>query len=172
MLTTIFARIPVWVLPLFLGLMALGWTQTRARTLNRTRVLVMPVVMLLFSLFSLVSLFGFSIFALGAWAFGVCLGAGVVFRFVSREGMRFDASQNKFTLPGSYLPWALIVGIFSLRFVVGAMSGSGAASLHSVAVIVAIASAGGFFSGCFSGRALALLQTQVRQHSLGGSVAA
>jgi hypothetical protein len=166
--TTFISRVPVWVLPLFVGLMVLGWLQTKQRKLTRTRVLIMPLVMLAFSLFSVLSLFGASALALLAWALGLCLGAALVFRFIRRDGMQFDANKNQFTLPGSYLPWGLILGIFSLRFVVGAMSASGAASLHSAIVVGSIALAGGFFSGCFSGRALALLQTQMRQHSPGG----
>jgi hypothetical protein len=171
-LSTILTRIPVWVFPLFVGLMALGWMQTKERKLNRTRVVVMPLAMLAFSLFSVLSLFGTSTLALFAWAFGLSLGAGLSFQFVRREGMQFDANKNEFTLPGSFLPWVLIAGIFCLRFVVGAMGATGAVGLHSAMVVGAIALLGGLFSGCFAGRALALLQTQVSNKAFRGATPA
>jgi hypothetical protein len=172
MLTQILTRIPVWVLPLFFGLMLLGWMQTRPRQLSRRRLVALPFSMGVFSLFSVMALFGAAVHSLLPWAIGLALGSGLALAMCSREGMRFDAVKQEFNMPGSALPWALIMGIFSLRFVVGALSATGSFLLQDTVVVALCCLLAGGLSGGFLGRALALwkTQTQFRLAATAGSL--
>lgn len=58
MLIEILARTPLWVFAFFFALLALGIVQSRTRQFNRNKVWMLPVAMILFSFYGVVSAFG------------------------------------------------------------------------------------------------------------------
>lgn len=69
-LLDILARTPVWVFAVFLVLLALGYQQSRTRTVSRQRFLLLPVAMMALSLYGVVSAFGVALVPLLAWVMG------------------------------------------------------------------------------------------------------
>ena len=67
MLTQILQKTPIWVWALLAGLIALGYSQTRSRSVGLARTIIMPVAMVFLSLFGTVSVFGATPTVLGAW---------------------------------------------------------------------------------------------------------
>jgi hypothetical protein len=59
-------------------------------------------------------------------------------------------------LPGSWLPMALLLGIFLTRFALGMATGMGSPLLHQAAFIATVSAALGLFSGAFAARARAV----------------
>jgi hypothetical protein len=94
--------------------------------------------------------------AVAAWAIGSVLTALWIQRSGSAGDARWSAASQTFRLPGSWVPLALILGIFGVKFGVG-MNLAMHPELRQTALFALGASlAYGVFSGIFAGRALVL----------------
>lgn len=155
MILTILRNTPMWAYALFAGLLFLGYIQSRTRTLPLPRVLLVPVVMVTFSLYGVLSAFGTGTLPIAAWAVLLLAStAGFAALDLSR-GATYAA--GRFTVPGSWLPMAVILVIFFARYAINvglAMN----PSLRDVLAFALAASAGyGLASGFFAGRAAGLI---------------
>ena len=169
MFIAIVQHTPVWVWGLLAGLVALGLSQTRDREVSLPRVTILPLVMIALSLSGVFSAFGHVPVAFGGWAAGI--GAALAFgrQFIAVRGATWSAQTATLHVPGSWLPLALIVGLFALKYFAGV-----SLSMHPQAAIdPAFAGpmclAYGGFSGMFLARALSL--RAVTKHRAGLRVA-
>ena len=67
-MTQILTHTPLWVFGLFFGLVYLGYLQSRTRQVSRGRLIVLPLAMLAWSLYSVWSTFAAHLTALAAGA--------------------------------------------------------------------------------------------------------
>ena len=157
MITQILQHTPLWVFALFLGLVYLGYVQSRTRRVSRQRLIVLPVVMLGWSAYSVWSTFDAHSTALAAWA---CVwGAVVAIALVRTPSRRaaYDASTKQFTVPGSWMPLALMMGIFFFKYAVAVGHAMKPGILETTTAVVVVAGTYGLFSGMFAARALRVL---------------
>ena len=153
MIARIVANTPVWVWPLFLALLWLGFQQTRQRQVPLPRLLILPLVMTGLSILGIASNFGFRLIALFAWGVTICLSAWLVFQRSIPPSTRFDSASGVFSVPGSWIPLALILGIFTVKYAVGVALAM-QPSLAADDIFGAVVSASyGVCSGIFVGRA-------------------
>ena len=158
MLNQILARTPIWVWALLAALLWLGLSQTVNRTASLKRITVMPLVMIGLSLFGTVSVFGSDAQLLLAWLVAGALMATLMLQKAPNAAIRYDASSRLFTLPGSWVPLALILGIFVTKYVVGFMTAMQPELRHELGFSLSCATLYGAFSGIFLARALRLWQ--------------
>jgi CBS-domain-containing membrane protein len=102
------------------------------------------------------SAFGLSLAALGAWAAGIGAAQVVARYLLNLRGAAWSPSTRCLHVPGSWLPLALILGSFAVKYFAG----------YNVAVNPALAATAGFaglcslaygsVSGLFMARALSL----------------
>lgn len=154
-LGTVIRKTPLWVGGLLAVLMALGLSQTRERRISRLRMAIMPLAMTGLSLWGTVSAFGTSPlfgYVMLVWLAGALLMGSLIAMTSPRPGTVYDAARRSFTVPGSWLPLALILGIFLTKYVVGvdlvmqpALARDGQYTLVTGALY-------GLFSGTFAGR--------------------
>lgn len=156
MLSQILAHTPIWVFALFVALIALGLIQLRGREINLQRASVLPLVMVVLSLAGTLSAFGAAPWPLLAWAAGLVLACSAVLALPMPAGIDFNATTQRFNLPGSTVPLALMMGIFFTKYVVGAALGMHPEFVQLPAFTAAASAAYGLFSGVFLGRALRL----------------
>jgi hypothetical protein len=156
MILTIVQHTPLWVWGLLAGLIALGLVQTRDSAMTLSRILVIPAVMLALSLMGVVGAFGGRPMALGAWAVG--LGLALLFgrRLVRSQGARWSAAERRVQMPGSWLPLALIVGLFAIKYLAGVSLAIEPRLAADAAFAGACCLAYGVFSGLFLARAWSL----------------
>lgn len=156
LLLQIVQHTPTWVWGLLAALLALGWTQTRDRAMTPMRLTVLPLIMLALSFSGVVSTFAHATIAIVAWAIGVAASLTAGRRFVQVPGARWSAESGRVHVPGSWLPMALIVVLFLIKYGVGAAL----AMNHGLAADTAFGAgcglAYGLFSGLFAARALGL----------------
>ena len=148
---------PVWVWGLLAALLALGFWQTRPRVVARARLLALPLALLGLGLWSTSSSFTALPVAAGAWLAALSASFLAARRLPTPAGARWDAASERLHLPGSWLPLALIVAIFSLRY-----SATVAMVLHPAwrgdpTLLLPLAALYGSLSGLFLGRAVGLL---------------
>ncbi|MBC5767217.1 DUF6622 family protein [Ramlibacter albus] len=162
-LAPIVTNTPLWVWGLLVGLLVLGYTQTRDRNASLTRMLVTPAVMTAFSLWGTVNTFGnaatFSLVMM-TWA---VVAAGV-FSLVAAGTAKasYDAATRSFALPGSWVPMGLILGIFMIKYASGVAIAMNHSLVNDLTFGVTLAALSGVFSGLFTGRAVRVLKLAVR----------
>lgn len=95
--------------------------------------------------------------ALPAWVTGLGAAWLALRGRAGTSAVRFSARTQPFHVPGSWVPLALMMALFSLKFGVGVALAHQPELRQSAGLAVAAASAAyGLFSGVFLGRALAL----------------
>ena len=156
MITQILTHTPLWVFGLFFGLVYLGCVQSRTRQVSRSRLIVLPIAMLGWSLYSVWSTFDTHLTALAAWAcaWGTVVAIGLA-RGPSRTAS-YGAATTQFTVAGSWLPLALMMGIFFFRYAVAVVQAVKPGILDTAPAAVVVAATYGVFSGLFMARALRL----------------
>lgn len=153
MIAQIISGTPVWVWALLLGLIWLGSKQLMFRVTGFGRIVRMALLMTAFSLYGTVSAFGASPEALACWlgaALAACL---LVLRLPLAEGSRYLPAQRAFELPGSWVPLALMLGIFSVKYVAGVLTAMHAPVVQTALFVPVLGLVYGAFSGIFLGRA-------------------
>lgn len=152
---SILQHTPSWVWAVLLILLWRGLSQARPHRITLRRLSILPLVMLGLSLWGVTSTFG-SFAALAAWAAGVLATSALMLSSGAQRGVQWSATEQHFSMPGSWLPLVVILGIFCTKFAVG-VSLALHPGLHSETAFALGASlAYGGFSGFFAGRALGL----------------
>lgn len=119
MFIAIISRTPPWVWLLLAVLVALGWTQTRTRQMTVVRATVLPIALMGLSLFGVLSTFGAHALPLGAWLVAQVVSAGAAKALGAWRGVTWSAATSRFEVPGSWLPMAIILSLFVVKFYVG-----------------------------------------------------
>ena len=159
MFLTTLQHVPVWVFGLLMALIALGVSQSFARSVTLRRVTVLPLMLLGWSLAGVNSSFGVSTWAglaLLAWAAGVAASVFLLRGRVDVSAVEFSPATRRFELPGSWLPLVLVLSLFALKFGAGMSLGVAPELRQSLPFVVTASLAFGAFSGVFLARALAL----------------
>lgn len=145
---------PVWVWGVLALLIALGLRQARPHVISPLRATLLPLAMLLLALAGVLGSFA-SAGALAAWAAAML--AVVALRGPrAAAGAQWLPAERRFRQRGSWLPMALMMGIFATKFAVGATLALHPALARSSVFALGIAALYGLFSGVFAARALAL----------------
>ncbi|WP_310449903.1 DUF6622 family protein [Sulfuritalea sp.] len=153
MISRILANTPAWVWGLLLALLLLGVSQARARRPTPPRLLILPLLMCLLSLAGTWSSFGPAPAVTLAWAVAAAVVGGLASRLPAPRGSGFDSATDRFLLPGSWLPMALILAIFVLRYALGVMLAIDPDLARERPFALAVASLYGALAGAFMARA-------------------
>ena len=156
MLLQIVQHTPVWVWGLLAALVAYGWSQARPREISLTRVTIVPLVLLALSFAGVVSTFAHATVAILAWGVGVGAALTLGRRFVTVRGARWSSETGALHVPGSWLPLALMLALFLIKYGVGVTLAMNHAMAASTTFGVCCGLAYGGFSGLFAARALGL----------------
>ncbi len=171
MLGAIVKNTPVWVWGLLAALLALGLSQLIDRKINVQRVAIVPLGMLGFALYGMVSAFGNSgqlaPVAL-AWLASASVTTGLLLYLPAPAGAGFDAESARFDVPGSVVPLVIILGIFLTKYAVGVEMAINPAAARNAQFVVSVAVLYGAFNGIFMARSLRLLRLMWRQRKSPG----
>jgi hypothetical protein len=167
MLFQIISNTPKWVFALFAALLWLGLNQLLTRRLGLSRIALLAAGMAAFSFYGTVSAFSAVPTALFAWLAGAVAVLLILFNRPVPAGTAYDAASRRFTVPGSAVPLALMMGIFFTKYAVGVALGMHLAQANDVSFALTVSALYGAFSGVFAARAarlwrLALAQDRVQ----------
>ena len=115
----IMSNVPVWVWVLLVALVALGLIQTRTRQMSTARAFLLPLGLMALSLSGVVSNFGAKPMPLAAWLVALVASTLAAKAAGAWQGATWSAATSRFQVPGSWLPLALILSIFVVKFYVG-----------------------------------------------------
>jgi hypothetical protein len=156
-------HIPLWVLFLFIGLVTLGWLQTRTRQVHKRQLLGAKVALTVVTLISVVQLWWptpWLAIALISWALTGLFVSWALSQSAAPAGASYNPATQRFTLPGSGWPLALFMAIFACKFVVGTLSAIAPETLRSVQAAIGISALYGLLSGIVIARVWRFLKLQ------------
>lgn len=159
MLIEILKRTPSWVFVLFFVLLAFGYYQSKDRVVNRNKVTILPAAMLVLSFYGVLSAFGSTPYALSSWLAGVAITACLGLKSANPSGISFAIETRSFSVPGSWLPLALMMALFFTKYAVGVILARKLPIAGEMAFMGSISLIYGLLSGVFLARAVAILRT-------------
>ena len=158
MLTQILIQIlrgtPIWVYALFVGLIVLGYLQSKPRILVPARVAILPVALGVFSLTRVLAVFGPDALALLAWTAGTAAALLLNRALKQPAGARWSAATGTFHVPGSWVPLILMMAVFFARYALAVSLVVPPGLVHSAGFATAAGFGFGLLSGIFLARAL------------------
>lgn len=163
MLLQILANTPKWVFVLFAALLWLGLSQLLTRRVGLSRITGLAIGMSAFSLYGTVSAFAGVPMALLAWLAGAAAVFALLAGRAAALGTRYDAATHRFTVPGSAVPLAVMMGIFLTKYAVGITLGMQPAVARDLLFALAVSAVYGAFSGVFAARAARLWRLAMAQ---------
>ena len=162
MILEILKRTPLWVFVLFVGLLFLGYAQTRTRSLPVWRLSMLPAAMVGFSLYGFISAFARNTAAVAGWSGALLAVSALIVAADFPRGVTYSRETRSFTVPGSWIPFAIIMTIFFSRYAVGVTLVMKPAWREATLFASAIGAIYGLSSGFFVGRALTMLRSRRR----------
>ncbi|MEO8921372.1 MAG: DUF6622 family protein [Caldimonas sp.] len=160
MLLQILQGTPLRIWALFAGLLWLGVTQARSRTIGSLRATLLPGVFVILSLVGVVSAFGANAIAVATWALGVAASIATGPRLMPNMRATWQAAGDSLQVAGSWLPLALIVSLFLVKYAAGVSLTIHPQLAVQTGFVVACSLAYGLFSGLFAARGLRLWQVR------------
>ena len=158
----ILAHTPPWVFGLFVLLVVLGINQTRARRISRVRLAVLPLAMAGLALLGVWSSFAAHAIALAAW---LCVLLAVVAGSLwlpPPRATKYSPEAKLFSVPGSWIPLALMMGIFLTKYAIAVVRVVDPALLAGTGAVAATCALYGLYSGLFLARAVRVARTAMR----------
>ena len=154
MIGQILLNTPVWVWVLLAALLVLGWRGTRPRSMPLWSALALPVAMGVYALFNAVRAGLGDPFAPVAWAAGAAV-AFLLNHVLLRQprDIVWSRETRRVSLPGSWLPMVLILGIFGLNYVGAVTRAVLPAIAGDIGFKRAITAVAGLLGGLFLSRA-------------------
>jgi hypothetical protein len=167
-LGAIFKSTPVWVWGLLAGLIVLGLTQVKNRNASLARVTLLPATMTGLSIWGTVSAFGASplfSYVMLAWLATALVVLAALGSMAAPRGATYDTASRTYRIPGSWVPMALIVAIFLVKYVVGVDLAMQPVLARDSLYALTVAALYGVSSGIFIGRAARLWRLAFRPAS-------
>ncbi|MDI2591835.1 hypothetical protein POF45_10390 [Pseudomonas sp. 681] len=144
---------PLWVYGIFVLLCYYGIKALSPSHVGKTSMLIMPPILLGWSLYSLNLTVNPQLSA-GCWAVALLLGCLTALVIYPRKGMALDAQQSGLIVPGTAKTLVLYLLFFAVNYYFG-YQGSVHPQLNGTLQIVLLkASASGFVCGLFCGRSV------------------
>lgn len=156
MLLDILLHTPRWVFIVLAVLVVMGVRASRPQSVSLRRCVGLPLALAAVSLLGTTSAFGTQPAALLAWALALAAGLTAMQRGIDTSGVRYAPDTGLFALPGSWLPLALMMAIFAVKFGAGVALAVHPQAREAAPFVLGVSAAYGLFSGLFLGRAMAL----------------
>ena len=154
----ILTHTPLWVFVLFFALLVFGYAQSRDRRIHRPGVSIPPTIMCALSCYGVISAFGANVACLLVWVGSLALATSLGARFMRPRGVTFCSQTRKFSIPGSWLPLCLMMGIFFTKYVVGVILAMHLPLAGETAFMGTVCLAYGVLGGCLLARARGILR--------------
>ncbi len=144
---------PLWVFGLLVGLIFLGYSQTKTRKISTRRLAILPVAMLGLSASGVWSSFGASLLGFIAWLSGISIMLAVFALLEYPKNIAYSPKEQLYTIPGSWAAFTLIMLIFFTKYTVAVLLIRNSTLHQSTFFIIGICTLYGLSSGWFFARA-------------------
>lgn len=146
---------PYWVWLLLLYLIFVGIDALKDSVLSLSRLAIMPLIFLLWSLFSLL---GKAWIVLGVYPVAWAVGSGLGYLFMHKLAIKVDRTTRLIFIPGTAVTLLLSLGFFLLKYILGATYALHPLMKENLYVVSFDAALSGLFAGFSFGRFLKIVQ--------------
>lgn len=153
MLLQILQNTPIWVFGLLIGLIFLGYNQTKTRTISVKHLAILPIAMLCLSASGVWSSFGANPLGFIAWLIGISIMLALFAWLEYPKNITYNANEQLYTIPGSWAAFALIMWIFFTKYTAAVLLIRNSTLHQSIFFIIGICTLYGLSSGWFFARA-------------------
>lgn len=158
MLIELLSNTPLYVYWIFFSLLFVGLSQTKTRNVGLKRAVLIPLILILFSIYAIINDFGINLLSMSIWIGGIILVLGLNKSVKSQKEVYYSNETKIFIIEGSFLPLFMMMLLFFTKYSVGIVSINDDVLFHTN-LFISIAS---FFYGIFTGmyllRFLVLIQ--------------
>jgi hypothetical protein len=162
MLKEIVTHTPHYVWLILALLVYRGILASQAREVTIRKLCIIPVVMLGLSLQGIQNAFGLDGLPPLIWLGGALAGATLAWRLSYPTALRADPARGVISQPGSWVPLALMLSVFLMKYAVAVLMAMAPALRHEAVFIAVVCVLYGGFSGIFVGRLLRCLAVYYR----------
>ncbi len=151
---------PLWVYAVYLWICYYGIKSCLGGRENRRSLMILPVVLVVWSLMSLVP----SLLSSSAWGGGALAGSVVGILLFNAKGAQLDANGETLVLPGTWKTLLISQLFFAVKYYFGYQQAVHPLLLSTPSMLMAIGAISGFTVGLFCGRAVRLLRALAALH--------
>ena len=151
MIIEIISHTPLYVWALLGLLLQRSWNARKTHVNSWQSLIIMPVIMLTWSIYSTVT--HYESLSLYLWAASTAMGVWLGSLTVRKLPLRFDKEKNLIEIAGNWTPMILSMSIFSLRYFIGTTY-SLYPDLKGNPILLALENAASAIAGMFMGRLL------------------
>lgn len=150
-ITSVLFQTPWWVYAIFALLVVRGVQSLQAHTAPLMRLLIVPLIFVAWSLYSIRLRHGLSINSLSVWLLFAIMGAlfGMVFLY---QRITVDKKNMQVHIPGSVYPLIFYMFFFAIKYGIAFIQTTAPQTYHDLSLWIIDLSASGFISGIFIGR--------------------
>lgn len=154
----VLAHTPAWVWAILAAITLLGLRQAREHEVPAWRLVLMPVGLGAWSLWSTAGMFGTHGAVLAAWATGWALAVAAQLAF-ARPHPALPLGRGRYRVPGSPQPLLAMWTVFGLRYATAVMLALQPGLGRSSGLAIGTSLACGALGGLFAARALRILRS-------------
>lgn len=154
MILQILKGTPPFVFGIFFYLLFVGYQRTKAQTLSKPRILMLPALLIVLSFYGIIKVFGFNVISLACWVAAVISAIGLSHLFKFHGEIKYSHDTRLFEVPGSCLPMILMSAIFITKYFVTVLIFKSPELIPQLWFVVSVSAAYGLFSGLFLSRAV------------------
>ncbi|MBW1247195.1 hypothetical protein I7860_10960 [Pseudomonas tolaasii] len=143
---------PLWVYAVYLLICYYGIKACLGGRENRRSLMILPVVLVVWSLLSLAP----SILSSSAWVGGMLLGSVLGLWLFNADGARLDANGETLVLPGTWKTLLISQLFFAVKYYFGYQQAVHPLLLSTPDMLIIVGGVSGLTVGLFCGRALRL----------------
>lgn len=156
-LLQIFLGAPTWVYVVFVYLIIIGVMALHNTAVGLNRVIIVPILFIGWSMYSLFAKYGFSPSLLALWILFFAIGCLIGWFILSRD-IYVNKKDMLVHIPGSIYPLILYMTFFIVKYALGATSAMMPELASNFIIWGTDIIASSLIAGIFSGRFLSILQ--------------
>lgn len=157
-MSELISHTPTWVFVVFFTLLVLGMIQSKERIVKVNTVFILPISMIVFSLFGVLSVYGVTLLAISFWITGLILALFCGIKLAYPKLVSFSGQNNRLTIPGSWAPLIFMMAIFFTKYIVGYAVARELAVVNEFMFMATINILYGVFSGIFLSRSFVMFR--------------
>jgi len=140
---------PFYVYWIFFSLLFVGISQLKTRSVGLRRALIIPIILILLSLYGLTHDFGITFFSTSIWIVGM-ISAVILNTMIKKKKEIIYLKESKtFTIAGSFIPLSMMMLLFWVKYTVGAVTALELEILYNSSFIGIFSLLYGLFTGTY-----------------------
>ncbi len=149
----ILAGTPIWVYPLLLLVIWLGWRASRQRVASKFALVRLPAIFAAWSILNVWLNSKSGGLGIAAWAAAELVGAAIGFALFRSVTLTRDAAPGRVVVPGTWWTLALVLVIFAVNYVFGYLRATSPGLLETQPYSILVPAIAGLSGGIFIGQA-------------------